>query len=137
MKKTLFLYASLVALAAFVLQWLHFRYLARLMPVQVYIALIAMGFTALGLWAGHYLTGKPKGGTFARNVQALQALGLTAREYEVLEHLAAGHANKEIARRLGVSPNTIKTHLARLYDKLSVQRRTQAVHKAKALALIP
>jgi len=137
MKKTLFLYALTMAGAAFFLQWLQIRTLVHLMPTQVYIALIAVAFTALGLWAGHYLTQRPKGNQFTKNVKALRALGLTTREYEVLEHLAADLANKEIARQLGVSPNTVKTHLARLYDKLSVQRRTQAVHRAKALALIP
>ncbi len=62
---------------------------------------------------------------------------LTPREFEVLAHLAAGKSNKEIAEKLGISPNTVKTQVASLYQKLEVQRRTQAVQKARELALIP
>lgn len=136
MKKTIFLYALGVGLAASVLQWLEYRYITHAFSPQVYGALIAIGFTILGAWLGHRLTGKPRDTGFEINARALQSLGISTREYEVLSLLAAGHANKEIARRLGVSPNTIKTHIARLYEKLDVKRRTQAVHKAKALALI-
>jgi ATP/maltotriose-dependent transcriptional regulator MalT len=64
-------------------------------------------------------------------------LGLTERELAVLESLAAGHANKEIARVLGISPNTVKTHISNLFQKLEVQRRTQAIQKARILGLIP
>ncbi len=137
MKKQLFLYALAIGLAAFALQWLEYHYVIRTMPGEIYIVLIAASFTALGLWGGYRLTQKTSSPSFTKNTRALSALGVTRREYEVLELLAKGHANKDIARRLGVSPNTIKTHLNRLYEKLSVQRRTQAIHKAKTLALIP
>jgi DNA-binding CsgD family transcriptional regulator len=137
MSKWLVLYALIIGAAAFALQWLSFQHAILVLPTRAYIILIAMAFMGLGLWAGYRLTGKSKAGAFVKNTRALSALGLTPREYQVLEYLAAGHANKEIARRLGVSPNTIKTHLNRLYDKLSVERRTQAVNRARALALIP
>lgn len=68
---------------------------------------------------------------------ALQSLGITKREHAVLEQLALGHSNKQIAAALNVSPNTVKTHIARLYDKLEVNQRVQAVQKAKDLRLIP
>jgi DNA-binding CsgD family transcriptional regulator len=137
MKKWLILYAGLIGAAAFGVQWLSLQHAMLVLPTRVYIVLIAMAFMGLGLWAGYHLTGKGKAGAFVKNTKALSALRLSPREYQVLEYLAAGHANKEIARRLGVSPNTIKTHLNRLYDKLSVERRTQAVNRARALALIP
>ncbi len=129
-------YALAMAGAAFALQWLEYRYVARAFSAEIYMVLIAAGFTALGVWAGHHLTRKTIQSKFTRNTAALASLGVTPREYEVLELLAAGQSNKEIARSLGVSPNTIKTHIGRLFEKLEVQRRTQAIHKAKTLALI-
>ncbi len=129
--------AVALGLAAFALQWLDFQYTARMMPAPIYIALIAAAFLGLGLWAGAHIARKVNGAAFRKNTKALSALGISQREYQVLEYLAAGYANKDIARRLGVSPNTIKTHLNRLYEKLSVQRRTQAVDRARTLALIP
>ena len=76
-------------------------------------------------------------GPFEPNTAAVAALGLTRQEVKVLERLAAGQSNKEIARTLGVSPNTVKTHAANLFSKLEVSRRTQAVSKARDLLLIP
>ncbi|OFW99679.1 MAG: helix-turn-helix transcriptional regulator [Alphaproteobacteria bacterium RIFCSPHIGHO2_12_FULL_63_12] len=137
MRKTILLYGLALAVAAFALEWLHYKYVARAYAPEIYIFLIAGGFTALGIWAGRRLTARAAPGPFEKNGAALVALGVTDREYEVLTLLAAGCANKEIARRLDLSPNTVKTHLARLYEKLEVQRRTQAVQKARDLALIP
>jgi DNA-binding CsgD family transcriptional regulator len=137
MGRTVFIYGAVLAVAAFALEWLEYRYLTRLFATEIYIVLIAAGFTALGLWAGRRLTRQAPASPFARNDAALRSLGVTDREYEVLALLAEGCANKEIARRLDVSPNTIKTHVARLYEKLEVERRTQAVQKARELALIP
>ena len=73
----------------------------------------------------------------APNTAALASLGLTGQEVKVLERLAAGQSNKEIARSLGLSPNTVKTHIAHLFEKLAVSRRTQAIGKARDLQLIP
>ncbi len=137
MKKSILLYAGALAAGALVLQWLEYKYVTRVFVGEIYIVLIAAGFTALGVWAGHYLTRKAAPPEFRRNEAALASLGVTAREYQTLELLAAGLANKEIARKLDVSPNTVKTHLANLYEKLEVSRRTQAIQKAKELQLIP
>ncbi len=137
MAKTVILYGLLIAVAAVALEWLEYKYVTRLFATEIYIALIAVLFTGLGVWAGRRLTARTAPGPFERNVAALASLGVTECEYEVLTLLAAGCANKEIARRLDLSPNTVKTHLARLYEKLEVQRRTQAVQKARELALIP
>jgi two-component system, NarL family, response regulator LiaR len=74
---------------------------------------------------------------FARNEARLEQLGITPREFEILEAMAAGLSNREIAERLFVSENTVKTHTARLFDKLSARRRTQAVQRAKEAGIIP
>ncbi len=131
------IYGAALALAAFALQQLEYRHFAHAFATELYIVLIALGFTALGVWAGRRLTRQTPASPFARNDAALQSLGVTEREYEVLSLLAEGLANKEIARRLGVSPNTVKTHLGRIFEKLGAERRTQAVQKARELALIP
>ena len=138
MARTIILYALVLAGAAAVLNWLEYRYLARAFPGEIYFALVAVGFVALGIWAGTRLTPRrPAGEPFARNEAAIRSLGLSPREVEILEALAGGDSNKEMARRLGISPNTVKTHVARVYDKLEVQRRVQAIDKARSLALIP
>jgi ATP/maltotriose-dependent transcriptional regulator MalT len=78
----------------------------------------------------------PKPAPFDGNPNAVASLGISPRELVVLKELAAGHSNKQIARRLEVSPNTVKTHLARLYEKLGAQRRTDAVNRARELGII-
>ncbi len=137
MWRTVLIYGAALAASAFALQQLEYRYLARVLAPEFYVVLIAVAFTALGLWAGRRLTAPAPAAAFVRNDAALKALGVTDREYEVLALLAEGLANKEIARRLGVSPNTVKTHVARLYEKLEAERRLQAVRKARDLSLIP
>jgi DNA-binding CsgD family transcriptional regulator len=137
MWKPIVLYAVLLAAGAFALEWLHYQYVARMFATEFYIGLIALGFTALGVWAGYRLTPHRAAGPFEKNTAALKSLGVTDREFAVLELLAAGHSNKEIARDLDVSPNTVKTHVQHLFEKLEVQRRTQAIQKARELRLVP
>lgn len=137
MIRTVILYALALAAGAFALQWLQYNYLVRTFPTEIYIGLIALGFAALGVWAGMRLARRPASATFEKNTGAIASLGITLREQEVLALLAAGKSNKEIAQKLGVSPNTVKTQIASLYQKLDVQRRTQAVQKARELELIP
>jgi DNA-binding CsgD family transcriptional regulator len=137
MARTIILYAVALAVASLLLNWLEYRYLARAFSTELYIAILAIGFIALGAWAGMKLT--PRGARaepFRRNAAAARSLGLSPRELEIIEALATGESNKEMARRLGISPNTVKTHIARVYDKLEVQRRVQAVEKARFLTLI-
>lgn len=131
------IYGVALAAAAFVLAWLEFRHTVRSLPTEAYIGLIAVGFTALGLWAGRQLTPPRASGGSAPNEAAGEALGLSDRERRVLELLAEGQSNKEIARTLGISPNTVKTHLSRLFAKLAVSNRTMAVRQARELSLIP
>ena len=137
MRRAIVLYALALAAGAFLLQWLQYRHLVRAFSGEIYIALIALAFAGLGVWAGLKLARRPASATFERNDAAIASLGITLREQEVLAQLAAGKSNKEIASALGVSPNTIKTQVASLYQKLDVQRRTQAIQKARELALIP
>ncbi len=137
MKRTVILYSLAVAAAAFALQWLEYQYTVRMFSTEIYVILVASGFLALGIWVGRRLRRPAQASPFQKNTRALDYLGVTDREYEVLELLAGGHSNKEIADSLFVSTNTVKTHLAHLYGKLEVSRRTQAVRKARELRLIP
>lgn len=137
MWRTILLYAVALALAAAALDWLRWRYLAHAFSIEIYLAILALGFIALGIWAGRRLTPRLAGGPFVRNEAAIRSLGLSPRECEILALLASGRSNKELARSLGISPNTIKTHVARVYGKLEVANRVQAIEKARLLALIP
>lgn len=130
------LYGSALAGAAFLLDLLDWRRATRLHGDAVYLSLLALGFLLLGAWAGARLFA-PAPAPPAGNPAARDALGISPREMEVLRALAAGHSNKEIARELGVSPNTIKTHVARLFAKLDARRRTDALARARALGLLP
>lgn len=137
MRRTTILYATGLAVGVFVLQWLEYRHVARLLSTEIYIVLLAMLFTGLGIWIGMRLNTPAAPTEFKRNRRAIETLGLTARELEVLALLASGDSNKEIAGRLYVSTSTVKTHLVHIYQKLDVLRRTQAVQKAKELSIIP
>lgn len=138
MARTVFLYSVALAFALAALEWLQIRYAVRTVSPELYIGVLAAAFTALGIWAGRRLTPRQvANGPFERNEAAIRALGLTPRECEILDLLASGRSNKELARSLGISPNTVKTHVARLYEKLGVDRRIRAVEEARSLALIP
>lgn len=136
MLRPILLYGSGLAAAAFLLEWLNYRHVVHRWSTEFYIACIAVVFVALGIWVGNRLTARPRQ-MFVRNNAAISALGISAREFEVLEMLAAGHANKVIARQLDISPNTVKTHVARVYEKLAVASRTQAIQKARTLNILP
>lgn len=137
MVRTILLWALVLAAGAFALQWLEYQYLARVFSREIYIAVIGTACAAGGVWVGWKLTSRAAPAPFARNAAAQASLGLTGQEMKVLERLAAGQSNKEIARSLGLSPNTVKTHLANVFAKLEVARRTQAIGKARDLQLIP
>lgn len=136
MWRIVLLYALGLALAAMALEWLQYRFLARAFPAELYIGLLAIFFLALGIWAGVKLTPRPRAAAFARNEAAIASLGLSPRECEVLALLASGQSNKELARTLGISPNTVKTHVARVFEKLEVQNRVRAIEKARLLSVI-
>jgi DNA-binding CsgD family transcriptional regulator len=143
------LYGISLALLLFLMKWLEFRFMVINHTLEIYIGLIAIIFTALGIWLALKLT-KPKKETiiiekeiyvsdaeFIQDRNQLEKLNLSKREMEVLELIAQGCSNQEIASQLFVSLPTIKSHSSKLFEKLDVNRRTQAVEKAKRLKLIP
>ena len=129
-----------MAILIFMLKYLEYRLFIRDLSTEFYVGIVAVLFTILGVWAGLRLTRKKivlVGPEFVFNTDALRQLEISKREHEVLELLAQGHSNQEIADKLFVSLNTIKTHISNLFSKLDVKRRTQAVQKSKNLRLIP
>ena len=129
-------YGAALAAGALALQWLDYDRLAWSRPGEIYIALVAAAFLALGVFLGRRLFAAPKPAPFDGNPKAVASLGISPRELVVLQELAAGRSNKEIARRLEVSPNTVKTHVGRLYENLGAARRTDAVNRARELGII-
>ncbi|MBL7703590.1 MAG: hypothetical protein JNM14_15170 [Ferruginibacter sp.] len=148
--KHILLYGAGLALLLFLLKWLELRFVIFDHALEVYVGAIALIFTGLGIWLALKLT-KPKvervvvekeiyiekSRDFVFNETEMNRLGISKRELEVLQLMAQGFSNAEIAERLFVSLNTIKTHASNLFFKLDASRRTQAIEKAKSLALIP
>jgi DNA-binding CsgD family transcriptional regulator len=128
-------YGFALAALAFVIEWLDYKHATHAWSTEFYVACIAVLCVGLGIWVGNRLTARPRI-SYTRNNAAIASLAISAREIEVLDLLAAGHANKVIARQLDISPNTVKTHIARLFEKLGVTSRTQAIHKARALEIL-
>lgn len=131
------IYGTSLALLAFLLEWLDYRHAMRMHSSEFYVVAVAVIFAGLGLWLGNRLTARPRGPDFERNFKALKSLGISSRECEVLDLLAEGCSNKIIARRLDISPNTVKTHVARVFEKLEVASRVQAIRKARELEILP
>lgn len=140
MTRTVILYGSAMALLIALMKYLEYRYFSRALSIEIYVGVIALFFTVLGIWVGLKLT-RPKfvpvQKPFHLNEDQLQRLGISKREHEVLKLMAAGLTNQEIADKLFVSLNTIKTHSSNLFLKLEVSRRTQAIQKGKEMGLIP
>lgn len=148
--KDIFLYAISLAMLLFVLRWLEIRFLLIDYSIELYIGAIAIFFTGLGIWLALKLTDKKtetiiiekevyisNNNKFQINTKALDQTGLSKRELEVLGLISEGLSNEEIAEKLFISLNTIKTHTSNLFEKMEVKRRTQAIEKAKRLGLIP
>jgi two-component system, NarL family, response regulator LiaR len=128
--------AGLITLMKFV----EYQFLLKDLSVEIYVGIVAIFFTIIGIWAGLRLTRKKivvASGPFHLDNSLLERLGISKREYEVLELIASGLSNQEIADKLFVSINTVKTHSSNLFLKLEASRRTQAIQKAKQLGLIP
>ncbi len=149
--KPILLYGVALAILLFFLKWIELKFVLINHALEIYIGLIALTFTGLGIWVALKLT-TPKVKTvviekeifldtppsvFSLNNAEIKKLGLSNRELEVLQLMAKGLSNQEIAAQLYVSLNTIKTHTTHLFEKLDVSRRTQAVEKAKRLHIIP
>jgi DNA-binding CsgD family transcriptional regulator len=147
MLKHALLYGLVGGLLIAGLKFIEYRWLVLEHSLEIYGGLIAALFSALGLWLGLRLTRRPAPevvrevlvpapADFERDAGQVEALGITPRELEILEFIAEGLSNKEIAARAFVSENTVKTHSSRLFDKLGARRRTQAVQRARELRLI-
>lgn len=150
MKKTVLAYGLLAGVLVALLKGVEYRFLVLEHSLEIYGGIVALIFASLGIWLGLKLTRTREvevvrevpvevriSGPFHRNEARREQLGITPRELEILEAIAAGLSNREIAERLFVSENTVKTHAARLFDKLSARRRTQAIQLAKEAGLIP
>jgi DNA-binding NarL/FixJ family response regulator len=135
--KSIFLYGGALASLLFLLKWLEWRFIVFDHAIEVYSGAIALLFTGIGIWLALKLT-RPRAMTVTTPdpTPTGKNLGLSARELQVLQLMAEGLSNQEIAGRLFVSLNTVKTHSSRIFEKLDVRRRTQAVDKARRLKLI-
>jgi len=148
--KQVIIYGVALAILLFLLKWLETRYILLDQQLDVYLGIIAVLFTVLGIWLALKIR-KPKietvivekkvvlttGPDFILNEEEVRRLNLSKRELEVLRLMADGLSNQEIASKLFVSLNTIKTHSAQIFEKMEVKRRTQAVDMAKRLCIIP
>ena len=132
------------------LRWSEYQFLVIDHSVEIYAALVAAVFAGLGIWLGIRMTRPrpaegaeaegtvaPTGGPFVADDKKRDDLGITRREMEILELVAQGMSNREIAEKLFVSENTVKTHCSRAFDKLGARRRTEAVVMGKKLGLLP
>ena len=155
MKRHVLIYGSIGGVLITILQWTQYRFLVIEHSIEIYVGLTAAIFAGLGLWLGLRLTtprpkidatevplavgepAVPKLQVFLPNERQQEGLGITPRELEVLGLIAQGMSNSEIAGKLFVSENTVKTHCSRVFDKLGAKRRTQAVQLGKELGLLP
>lgn len=147
--KDVILYSLSLAILLFILRWLEIRFIIIDHALEIYVGAIALIFTGLGIWLSFklinrntetrivektvYLENEPN---LMLNQEEIEKTGLSKRELEVLHLMAEGLSNEEIAERIYVSLNTIKTHTSRVFEKLDVKRRTQAIEKAKRLRVI-
>lgn len=136
MWKVVLSYGAMLAAGTLALEWIDYESLARVHSGEVLIFLIAATFLALGIYIGVRVIGSRGPLAFDGNPRALASLGISTRELTVLEALAMGQSNKEIAASLHVSPNTVKTHVARLFEKLGAKRRTDAINRARELGIV-
>ena len=148
MKKTVILYGILGGLLIAALKAIEYRWLVVEHSLEIYGGMVAAIFAALGIWLGLKLTRNtetvvvrevmvPAPTTFTVDDEKRASLGITPRELEILELIASGLSTREIAAKVNVSENTVKTHSSRVFEKLGARRRTQAVQIGKEYRLIP
>jgi len=152
MRKTILLYGIAMAVLIALLKFIQYQFFARDLSIEYYVGIVAVLFVCLGAWAGSRLTRTKiavvekeviverviaADSDFRLNESELDRLGISKREYEVLELISQGLSNQEIADKLFVSTNTIKTHSSNLFMKLDARRRTQAIQRARELGLLP
>ena len=147
MKRHALIYGLIGGILIALLKWTEYRFLVIEHSIEIYAGLVAAIFAVLGIWLGLKLTRAkhtvivkevpvPAGEPFLLDHKKREDLGITPRELEILELIAQGMSNREIAEKLFVSENTVKTHSSRVFDKLGAKRRTQAVQLGKEFGLI-
>lgn len=144
--RQILLYGLILGLLLAFMQFIQYRLVFIQHAESVYTGLVALVCCIAGIWAGHKIASKwnPQSAEPAPLVPAtavpdekvLARWNITPRELEVLQLIAQGLSNQEIAGRLFLSLNTVKTHTSNVFSKLDVQRRTQAIQKAKELGLL-
>jgi two-component system, NarL family, response regulator LiaR len=148
MKRYVFICGLVGGVLITVLKWAEYQFLVIEHSTQIYGGLTAAIFAALGIWLGLRLKGAGQQAVvkqvplssaepFVPDEKKRDDLGITRRELEILGLVAQGMSNREIAGRLFVSENTVKTHCSRAFDKLGAKRRTQAVQMGKEFGLLP
>jgi NarL family two-component system response regulator LiaR len=147
MKRQVLIFGLVGGILITLLKWTEYRFLVIEHSIEIYGGLTAVTFAVLGIWLGLKLTGPPKtvvkevvvpaDEPFVPDERKRDDLGITRRELEILELIAQGMSNREIAGKLYVSENTVKTHCSRAFDKLGAKRRTQAVQLGKEFGLLP
>ena len=148
MTRQILLYGLIGGVLIAVLRLIEYKHFVQAYPAEIYGGLIGLIFTGVGIWLGLKLTRQKEvvvvkevrvreGGPFTLNAAKLAELGITPREHEILGLIAEGLSNREIGERLFVSENTVKTHSSRLFEKMSVSRRGQAVQRGREMGLIP
>ena len=148
MAKQVALYGAVGGVLIALLKVIEYKHFVHEYPTEIYGGLLAVIFTALGIYFGQRWTRAREvvvvrevpvrvDGPFVLNAEKLREVGLTAREHEILALIAQGLSNREIGEKLFVSENTVKTHSSRMFEKMRVNRRVQAVQKGKDLRLIP
>lgn len=152
-KKTILVYGLLGGVLVALLELVEYRFLVVEHSVEIYGGLVALVFSMVGVWLGLRLTRAkervvvrevpvavpttPAGEPFEPDAEQVARLGITPRELEILQLIAEGLSNREIAERLFVSQNTVKTHSSRIFSKLAAKRRTHAVQLAKEAGILP
>ena len=142
MKRTVLYYGLAMAGLFIALKALEYTALIRMGSVEIYVGIVALFFTGLGIWIASAMKKPakkepvPVSPSFQKNEKAIADMGLTEREMEILELIAQGHSNQEIAGELFISLSTVKTHCSNIFSKLDVKRRTQAIQRAKELGVI-
>jgi two-component system, NarL family, response regulator LiaR len=148
MKRHVLMYGLIGGILIALLRWTEYRFLVVEHSIEIYGGLIAATFAVLGIWLGLKLTAKRQtiivkeipvaaGGPFIADERKREDLHITRRELEILELIAQGLSNREIAEKLFVSESTVKTHSSHVFDKLGARRRTQAVQLGKEFGLLP
>lgn len=140
MRNTLWIYGAVLGSAVLILKGIEFYYTIDLLPAEIYIGAVILLLVGLSFWAWQNVrsasTDEDEKKSFKRNQRAVKSLNISQRELEILDELALGKSNQEIADKLSISINVVKNNLSALYQKLEVSRRSKATKKARSLKLV-